>query len=99
MQVNNLLNVIFSILLVIYFAIVLVIGRFLVYHDMFKSRKHPRGSILLKNFDYHDIEFCGENNILLKGWFIKSPENPSNKTLFVLHGWRRNRSYYLSQAK
>lgn len=99
MTINNILQTLFIVVFVVYLMITLIVGRFLAYHDMFIKRKHPNGSVELAGYDYDDVEFKGTDNITLRGWFIRSQNNPTNKTLFVVHGWTRSRSKYLPQIK
>lgn len=37
-------------------------------------------------YDYENVEFITEDNLKIKGWFIKSI-TPSEKTIILLHGW------------
>lgn len=99
MTISNILLIILLILFASYVLIALVIGRYLSYHDIFLPRKHPDSSIALQGYDYRDVQFSGVDGISLKGWFIKSKDNPTNKTVFVIPGWTRTRSRYLSQIK
>ena len=92
-------KIVVFVLLLWYLLTVLIIGRYLAYHDMFVPRKKPDGSIELQGYDYRDVQFRGVEGIALKGWFIKSRDNPTNKTLFVIPGWTRTRSRYLAQIK
>jgi uncharacterized protein len=95
----NILGVTLLVILTSYLLIALIIGRFLAYHDLFLRRKQPDGAIELKGYDYIDVVFQGADQITLKGWFIKSKGNQANKTLFLIPGWTRTRSRYLSQIK
>ncbi len=85
-------------ILIVYLLTVLVVGRQLMYNDVL-PKKIPNGKEQLKGYDYTDVEFKGFDGVTLRGWFIKSPNNPLNKTVFLLHGWRRSRSRYISQIK
>lgn len=93
------LGAIVGILFFAYLLAMLAVGRFLTYHDMFRPRPHPDGSQELKGYDYQDIEFRSRDNLTLRGWFIKSKNNPSGRTLFVIPGWTRTRTRYLPQMK
>lgn len=86
-------------LCLIYLVVMLAIGRFLTYHDMFWPRPKPDGLQLLKGYDYDDIRFQSSDNLILRGWFLRSKDNPTNKTLFVIPGWTRTRARYLPQIK
>ena len=37
-------------------------------------------------FDYEDVSFTTEDGVLLRGWFIPSPQ-PAAKTIILLHGY------------
>lgn len=89
---------IFIIILLVYLILALIIGRQLVYNDVF-HKVSPNKSNLLEGYNYNKIEFPNHNKKTLRGWFIKSKNNPTNKTLFVLHGWTRTRLNYLDQIK
>jgi uncharacterized protein len=99
MTLLDLLAVIVIVVICIYLAVLLIVGRFLSYHDLFLKRNQPNGKNELVGYHYRDLEFFGADNVKLKGWFIISKDNPNNKTLFVVHGWTRNRSRYLPQMK
>jgi dipeptidyl aminopeptidase/acylaminoacyl peptidase len=86
------------VILLVYILATLVIGRYLLYQDIL-PRKIPNGKTELAGYDYKDIEFKGFDGITLRGWYIKSPNNPSNKIIFLLPGWTRVRSKYLDQIK
>jgi len=77
----------------------LIIGRYLTYLDLFLPRKKPNGKIELTEYAYEDIEFQSPDDLTLRGWFIRSKNNPENKTLFIVPGWTRTRSRYLHQIK
>jgi len=81
-----------------YLLIVVIVGRYLLYQDIF-PRKISNGQTELVGYDYKDIEFIGFNVETLRGWFIRSPNNLSNKTIFLLPGWTRVRSEYIEQIK
>lgn len=81
----------------IYLIIMLVIGRQLAYNDIFsKPKPDKRG---LEGYDIQDIEFNGKDNVLLKGWFVKSKNNIEGKTLVLLHGWTRSRINLIEYIK
>jgi dipeptidyl aminopeptidase/acylaminoacyl peptidase len=81
-----------------YLLVTLIIGRYLLYQDIF-PRRIPNGKTELVGYEYEDIEFKGFDGITLRGWFIKSSKNLSNKTIFLLPGWTRVRSKYINQIK
>jgi uncharacterized protein len=89
--------VVFLFLLALYVAAVLIIGRQLMYNDV-RPRKKPSEKEL-NEYEYTSVEFPGFDGIILRGWFVKSPNNPQNKTIFLLHGWGRSRLRYVSQIK
>ena len=82
---------------ILYLILLLFVGRFLAYNDIFR-RKIPDESDLI-GYTYKKIEFKNKENKILRGWFIKSLTNNSNKTLVLLHGWHRNRSRIINHAK
>lgn len=86
------------ILAIIYFIIVLIVGRQLAFNDILPKVK-PNRSNALQGFKYKNIEFKNHNNKVLKGWFIKADANPNNRTVFILHGWTRTRLKYIEQIK
>lgn len=98
MTINN-INFIVSIVVGVYIVVMVVVGRYLTYLDLFLPRKRPNGSIELKDYDFQNIEFESPDRITLRGWFIRSNNNPSNKTIFILPGWTRTRSRYIPQIK
>jgi uncharacterized protein len=93
----NVLITILFILAVIYFIPLIFIGRFLAYNDLFK-RKIPNKSIL-NGFDYEEIKFTTTEGITLRGWFIKGENNPTHRTLILLHGWHHDRERFIKHAK
>lgn len=86
------------ILLGLYLIIALIIGRQLVFNDVFPKEK-PDKSDILNEYDFQHIEFLNPQKRKLRGWFIKSKNNPTNKTLIILHGWTRTRLTYVEQIK
>jgi fermentation-respiration switch protein FrsA (DUF1100 family) len=74
----------------VYLLLVLVVGRFLMYGDIIPRRRaHPS---LVRRYDHDDVEFETPSGLVLRGWFIRSDANPSNRTVVMLHGWSRNRA-------
>lgn len=88
-----------AVVLLAYLLAMLAVGRFLTYHDMFKPRPHPDGSVELEGYEYQDIEFRSPDGLTLRGWFVKSQVNPTDKTLFVIPGWLRTRTRIVPQIK
>ncbi len=84
--------------LVVYFLLVLIVGRQLAYNDIL-PKVRPNRSNALGGFNFRNIEFRNHDNKVLKGWFILAENNPSNKTIFILHGWTRTRLKYIDQIK
>lgn len=93
----NVFMIILFILAFVYFILLILVGRFLAYNDVFK-RKIPDESIL-NGYDFENIEFSTKEKITLRGWFIKGVNNTNGKTLILLHGWHRNRERIIKNAK
>ena len=77
-------------MLVAYLLAAWVIGRFLVYNDI-PRRKRPDAK-LVKDYDYEDVVFTSFDGLTIKGWFIRASNNPTNRTLILLHGYGLGRS-------
>ena len=99
MSILNVIGIIGGVLFLFYIVAMLIIGRYLTYLDLFLPRECPDGSRELRGYEYEDIEFKSYDNLSLRGWFIKSESNPTGKTVFIIPGWTRNRTRYLSQIK
>jgi uncharacterized protein len=87
-----------SIILGLYVLIALVIGRQLVYNDVFPKEK-PDKSDTLSGYNFKYVGFLNPQKKKLRGWFIESKNNPTNRTLIILHGWTRTRLTYIKQIK
>jgi esterase/lipase len=72
-----------------YLVVMLIVGRFLAFNDVFPRRIPDEN--FLKGYDYEKLEFTSFEGITLRGWFVKSKNNKSNRTLFLLHGWHGTR--------
>lgn len=90
------MEIVIIVFLVLYLLVVLVVGRALIFNDVF-PRIRPNGVSDLKGYNYTCIDFQGYDGTRLKGWFIRSKNNISGKTVLLLHGWRRGRSRYIDQ--
>jgi hypothetical protein len=75
----------------------LVLGRFLGYNDVFKRKVPDKACI--EGYLYENIEFKTSQGLKLKGWFLISNANLTNRTLILLHGWHRNRERLINHAK
>jgi alpha-beta hydrolase superfamily lysophospholipase len=84
-------------LILIYVLIVLLIGRFLAFNDLW-IRETPNES-LLNGLIFRNIKFKGENGILLRGWFVQSRNSVDGRTVFLLHGWLSNRNKLANRIK
>lgn len=84
-------------LIIFYLITVLIVGRFLAYNDV-KKRDSPNES-LLSGLTYKNIEFKGENDIILRGWFVRSSNTVDNRTVFLLHGWLSSRNKLIDRIK
>ena len=74
---------------ILYLIITLVIGRYWVFFRFGPKKKIQKDK---KNLlEIEEISFTNENGLQLNGWFIRGLNNPTNKTLFVIPGWRRTR--------
>lgn len=89
----NMVKVVLIILAVfcfLYIAVMLYVGRILAYNRFFRNKK--QSLIAPKECNCENIEFKSPDGITLRGWFIKSNDNPSNRTLILIPGWRRTRT-------
>jgi dipeptidyl aminopeptidase/acylaminoacyl peptidase len=94
------LAIIASVLVLVYLSVAVVVGRFLVYSSLPFMRRHcPDGTVELQGYNYSDIQFQTADHLTLRGWFVRSSNNPTNRTLFVIPGWMRTRTRYLAQIK
>lgn len=84
-------------LIIIYLLTIILVGRFLAFNDLWK-RAYPDES-LLNGLIYRNIEFKGENDILLRGWFVQSSNSIDNRTVFLLHGWLSNKNTLIDRIK
>jgi uncharacterized protein len=82
--------IVLSLATIAYLALATVVGRHLLYNDVVKRTTPPRAG--LAAFDVEDVEFRSSDDLTLRGWFLKSPGNPGNRTVIVVHGWQRDRS-------
>lgn len=82
---------------IVYFAGALLVGRMLIYNDVFKRRAPDRGSLI--GYDVEDIEFTSPDNLTLRGWFVKSSTNPNRRTAIIVHGWQRNRARVIAHIE
>ena len=78
------------IFLFLYMVLTLFIGRQATYNDVL-ARKYADPS-LIEGFEFENIQFMTTDKLNIRGWLIKSPNNPSNRVLIVLHGWQRTRT-------
>lgn len=72
-------------------------GRFMHYPYKFLI-KAPK-SDLIADYDYDEVEFKGLEGNILRAWFLRAENNPSNKTLLLIPGWGHTRKTFLPHIK
>ena len=64
----------------LYFLLIILGGRFMHYSWRGVVTKVPSPTILTY-YDFEDVEFKGLEGNILRGWFVRGINNPTNRTL------------------
>ena len=81
----------------IYLALIVVVGYQIAFNGVYPSEKPDIAR--LNDYQVEEFEFEGCGGVSLHGWFIQSCNNPSNRTLLILHGLFRSRAGIVRQMK
>lgn len=87
----------YGFIIFIYLLTILIVGRILVYNDLFR-REIPNKKEL-RGYNCEDITFVTSEGLTIHGWFVKSEENPTKKTLILLHESHSTRTQLLAHIK
>jgi len=89
----------FVFLLLLYLAIAILVARALLRNDILPRKKPSQYPEILDWYKHQNFSFCNKNNKILKGRYIKAANNPSNKTLLLLHERLWSRLTIIDQTK
>jgi pimeloyl-ACP methyl ester carboxylesterase len=81
----------------LYLAVALMVGSQVAFNGIYPREKAHKQN--LQHYNIDDIDFEGEDGVQIRGWFVESCNNPSGRTVILLHGLLRSRVGIVGQLK